>query len=215
MRTAAISSPPARGAYSRPVRPSQSDWRPLRGSRSNRPVPVPPAGGSGRSRRSRPPGRRPRTGLSGGLHPRQRRVAVDVRRAAPSRRTQTACPRTACGSPPRRRAPALVAAAPGARAQVGIQVGGRGNTARKGAGAGVEQHRLGRGEHVEARRQPGHLAGVGHVAGGILQPDDAAAERVEQPFDQRDMPVQAGLLRVVVEIDRDRLLRVALTMVSM
>ena len=63
------------------------------------------------------------------------------------------------------------------------------------------------GKHVEAFRDRRGLARIVHVAGGILQADDAAAERVEQALHQRDVPVQAGLLRVVIEIDRDRLLR--------
>ena len=101
----------------------------------------------------------------------------------------------------------LVALGPGELAEVGVEVGGRRNAAGEGAAARVEQHGLGRGEHVEAFRDGGGLTGVIHVAGRILQADDARAVGVEQALQQGGVPVQAGLLRVVIEVDRDGLLR--------
>ena len=63
------------------------------------------------------------------------------------------------------------------------------------------KHRFGRGEHAEVRRDRRGVARIGHVAGGILQADDALAERVAQAAHQRDVPVQSRLLR---ESGRDR-----------
>ncbi len=90
-------------------------------------------------------------------------------------------------------------------AEIGVEVRGRRDAAREDAGARLDQAGLGRGEHVEALRHACGLARVSHVAGGILQADDAAFVRVEQPREQLDVPGQAGLRREVIEIDRDRL----------
>ena len=78
-----------------------------------------------------------------------------------------------------------IALTPGARAQVGIEVGGGRNAAGEGASPRVHQRRLGRGEHREVARDRRRGAGIGHVAGGILQPDDAARECFQEPLDQR------------------------------
>ena len=64
----------------------------------------------------------------------------------------------------------------GPRAQVGVEVGGRRNAARERARAGIEQYRLGRREHLETRRDGGGLARERHVAGGVLEARNAAAE---------------------------------------
>ena len=93
-------------------------------------------------------------------------------------------------------------------AKIGVEIGGRRDAAGEGAGARIEQHRFGRRKHVEALRDRRGLARIVHVAGGILQARRCGVpKRVEQALHQRDVPVQAGLLRVVIEIDRDRLLR--------
>src|SRR5262249_53123898 len=73
-----------------------------------------------------------------------------------------------------------IAALPGARAEVGVEIGGGRDAAGERTRARLQQHRLGRGEHLEARRYLGRLTRIGHVARGILEADDTLAEAIEQ-----------------------------------
>ena len=100
-----------------------------------------------------------------------------------------------------------VALAPRPRAKVGVDVGGGGDAAGEEARARLHQHRFGRGEHPESCSHLRRCARIGHVAGGVLQADNARAETVKQPPDQLDAPRQPGLGGEVIEIDRDRCCR--------
>ena len=60
------------------------------------------------------------------------------------------------------------------------------------------------GNTWKRRRDRRGFARIAHVAGGILQPDDAVAEGGEQALDQRDVPGQPGLRWKVIEVERDR-----------
>jgi len=89
------------------------------------------------------------------------------------------------------------------RAQVGIQIGRCGNAAGEIAASRFEQRRFGRGKHGKAGTERRRGARVGHVAGGILQARDPGRIRFQQPFEQRDVPLNAGHGRIVIEVDRN------------
>ena len=102
------------------------------------------------------------------LHPRQRRIAMDVREQRLHAGDQRlAVEQLADGDG--RIEGGLVALGPGQLAEIGVEVGGRRDAAGEGAAARIEQHGLGGGKHVEALRDRRGVAGVVHVAGRILQ----------------------------------------------
>src|SRR5262249_482264 len=65
------------------------------------------------------------------------------------------------------------------------------------------QRGFSRWKYLEVLGEGCGRARIGHVAGGILEPDDALSEHPEQSADQPDVPGQPRLLREMVEIDRD------------
>ncbi len=98
-----------------------------------------------------------------------------------------------------------IAGAVGAGAQIRIEIGRRRNATGERTRARLRQCGFGGRKYFEARIDSRRSAGEIHIAGRIFQADDALTEAVEQAADQRDVPVQARLRRVVIEINRNRL----------
>src|SRR5437763_90344 len=70
-----------------------------------------------------------------------------------------------------------IARGPGALAEICVEIGCRRDATREDAAARFQKAGLGRGEYVEAFRDAGGLARIGHVTGGVLQADDAILMR--------------------------------------
>ena len=72
----------------------------------------------------------------------------------------------------------------GTRAKLSVQICGGGDAAGKRARPGLQQRRLIRRKYSQFLRQAGDLAGIGNVAGGILQSRNAVSKLAAQPSDQ-------------------------------
>ena len=201
MRAAASTSPPTGAAYSRRARAKrqQAVGRTAAFGRSQ----AAPAWRARRhSRRPPLPGRRPGTRLSGGCTRARPRSPWICASSALTPGT-SGLPSNSLRIVDRGIERRGIAAAPGARAQVGVEVGGRRDAAGKmrrqrasSSTASVE------GNTLKLGRDRRRLARIGHVARGILEADDTRRRmRREQALDQLDVPGQA---RLAPGSDRDR-----------
>src|SRR5262249_25188511 len=141
-------------------------------------------------------------GCGGRVDPRPGRVAMDMgeERLHP-RNERLAVEQLADGDGGIERAG--IGAAPCPRAQVGVEIGGRGDAAGEHPRTRLHEHRFGRGGHVKARGKRRYFARTSPVAGGIFEADDAGAKRIDESLDQSDVPRQAGLGGEVIKINGD------------
>src|SRR5512139_3573488 len=84
-----------------------------------------------------------------------------------------------------------VALTPRARAQIGVEIGGRRDAARKKTRARIDQACFRGREDRKVLRYSRRGTGECHVAGGILQAHDADRKRFQKTLDQCDMPGQS------------------------